>query len=451
MISKNFHIQRGDDVETLPKNDAVQSFNLQSQWGTLEVLVLVDGESSGTAKNKLTPVVIQQCLTELRSLAKTSAKIEAALEDTLRNVHTHLRNMRTLDHSLDAQDVDVAIVAILKDKVSVVLSGRLVALRVKAGQVEVLAGGRGAVGVFSRAANFQPEATGSVSLGRGEDIVVASDGIHGGAPSAWRTIRKEELVETLKNERDLKRAAKRLVSYPLGRNVAEDISVVILRQAQADKKTPGWFLPAAIVLVILAFFAYRSLSPQAAPDNGRVIVSEVTGLVFKVDPAQLTHENISGFDQVPALYTVSTGSASSATMLVRSADLVLGPDSKVYFAQIESEAPERVNQVILDVETQSWLLLGHSGLAQSFVMRSGSSSFELYAGMRSQVAFVYRPGALEFYCFLGDCSVALNGETHALPTGNKASADSATSNIRIAGITETDKLELEQECNCSLP
>src|SRR5690606_34723765 len=106
------------------------------------------------------------------------------------------------------------------------------------------------------------------SLGKGEDIVIASDGIHGGAPSAWRTIRKEELVETLKNERDLKRAAKRLVSYPLGRNVAEDISVVILRQAHADKKKPGWLLPAAIGLAIVAFFAYRSLSPEAVQDNG---------------------------------------------------------------------------------------------------------------------------------------------------------------------------------------
>ncbi|MCW5873107.1 MAG: protein phosphatase 2C family protein [Anaerolineales bacterium] len=450
MISKNFHIQRGDDIETLPKNDAFQSFNLQSKWGALEALVLVDGESSGTAKNKFTAVVIQQCLTELRSLAKTSAKVETALEDTLRNVHAHLRNMRALDSSLDAQDVDVAIVAILKDKVAVALSGRLAALRVKAGQVDVLAGGRGAAGVFSRAASFQPEVAGSVSLGKGEDIVIASDGIHGGAPSAWRTIRKEELVETLKNERDLKRAAKRLVSYPLGRNVAEDISVVILRQAQADKKKPVWLLPAAIGLAIVAFFAYRSLSPQAAPDNGRVTVSEVTGLVFKVDPAQSSHENISGFDQISALYTVSTGSASSATMLVRSADLMLGPDSKVYFAQIESEAPERANQVILDVETQSWLLLkdGDGALTEGFVMRNGSNSFELVgASMPGQVVLVSRLGGLEFYCFLGVCSV--NGET--LSIGDKASVDSATSNVSTAGITEADKLELEQKCNCSLP
>lgn len=453
MLSKNFHIQRGDGVQTLPQNDVFQSFNLQSKWGLLEVLLLVDGQSEGLEKNKLAALVVQQCLTELRSLLKTADKLEGALEDALRNVHAQVRNQRRLDATLERQSVDIAITVVLKGSVSIALSGRLAVLRIKGEQVDILAEPKGA-GAFGQTADFQPQTLPQLTLKPGEDIVIASDGIHGGSLARWRTIRKEELVETLKNEKDLKNAAKRLVSYPLGRNVEEDISVLILRRESTQMAKSRWLAPTTLAAVALfVYLGYQFLPAPRAADNGRATVNNSTGLVFHIDPDG-THETISGFALIPALHGLSTGVNSSASVLVRQVDLYLGPETRLLFRQIESEAAGEEHRVILEVDTQSWFLLQRDVLPEEFVLHNGEHSFSLPPNLRGQIAIRANQERLEFYCLLGGCLAIVHDQSYSLEPGYKLSFSVEAADAGVVDysmIPTIDKAQLQQDCNCQLP
>lgn len=440
MIQKNFHIQRGDDVQTPPKNDVFQTFNMQSKWGALELLVLADGHTSQPDKNELTAFSVQKALAHFRILAKEAKSLEDTLNHTLQKVHEELQDEHKRRPDLDAQSAELAIAVVSGEKVHIAITGSLAAFHIKSGTVDIVAGLKAKAGSFGGDGNFKGELVGPISLARGENLVIASDGVHGGSPSGWQTIRKEELVEALKNEKDLKRAAKRLVSYPLGRNIDEDISVAIIRNPQKEKAGMSpLLLPAILGLGILAFFAYRSLAP-AAPEEDSLEVIDSSGPDYSIDPIASSNAAEANASASGATYDLATGE-DRLSVLVEETSLYLSPGTTLRVTDEE--------RFLVEVEKLgSWIILMHGDPKELFTIRFGEYRLDLEPPQAGSIGVLSENSVVYFYCFSGNCSIHEPGGPQILAAEFKAVL--IGENMMFEPILPGEIADLEQECACSL-
>lgn len=440
MLKNNFHIQRGDDVQTPPKNDVFQSFNLQSKWGVLEAIILADGDNPHAGHNRLTQLAVRNALAHLRERAKTAGSIEAALEEALQAVHQELRAERLRSEELLDQSADLAIALINGDSVYVAETGRLAIYQVKENSVNPIAGLEEKSGAFGIQADFEPAVKGPISLVKGEDLVIASDGLNGGSAMGWKAIRKEEMLETLKNETDLKRAAKRLVSYPLGRNVEEDVSVAIIRNPQKEKANRSVLLiPAVIGLALLAFFAYQYIS-SIPPEEDLYTVLDSSGDDYTIAVTQNSNGESSAL--ASTTYDISTG-GDWLSLQIKDSHLSIGPGANV---QIEDE-----ERFLADVaRTSSWIFLQNAHPQQLLTIKFGEYRLDLQPPQPGSVGVRSNSNETDFYCFAGSCLFLAPSDAQRQPINAGWKAALIDGNYSLEEITPDEIIELEQMCSCSL-
>jgi serine/threonine protein phosphatase PrpC len=432
VLHQAFHIQRGDDVQTPPKNAIFQSFNLQSKWGALEVIVLADGTNPQPGRNRLTQLAVQKTLAELRERTKTARSIETALRETFDAVHQELRTQRLNSEEPEQQTCDLAVSVINGDSFFIAITGSLSAVLVKAGVVEMAAGSKTRTASFGVQPDFEPEIRGPIALAKGDDLVVGGDTMLGSSTSTWKNVRKEELLETLKNEKDLKRAAKRLVSYPLGRNIEEDVSVIIIRNPKKEKAqtSPVMFL-VLLGLGGLILLAYLLMSKPKNPELD-------------------LHERSSGPDytivqiekgDTAKTYTVSTGK-DWLELQINNVRLNTGPENSIHIEDGE--------RFLADIgNLGSWVLLQHVDPQKLFTLKSEELRFDLEPFSPGSIGIRLDDEHIVFYCFSGKCTLLASGQTQPIEAGNKVivTVDGPEPAVQI---TETGISEFEHDCDCSI-
>lgn len=450
ILNKSFHIQRGDDVQTAPKNDLVQVFSAQSKSGQIEIIVIADGETGGSGKNQLSQFAVQTILGELKTLVKNNPSLEDCLKQALETTHEKILSKRLNDSEIQNDAVDL-LVCILKDnKAFLGNTGKIAAYHVSKGNVEIKTS-LTKPNSFGFDQRFFPEVVGPVALNEGDDLLLASDGFFGKNPIGWSLIKKNEIVDALRNESDLKRAAKRLVSYPLGRNVEEDISVVIIRNAKKErKKTSSLLIPALLGVGLLAFVLYRFVvAPKPAVDLGRAVLISADAPVSRVNPADSSSEELQGTGEFPGGYSIDTQNAQQTELIVERATLLLGPGTELLFRQIQVDTSGEENHIVLEVvNTESWVLLDHA-VGKAFTFYYGEARIQSGETSTGVIGLAIKDTGVALYCFTGVCLLSMEGVDLEMEPGNKVRLGEDVSTVE--PITDEELTEFEAYCpSCSI-
>ena len=259
-----------------------------------------------------------------------------------------------------------------------------------------------------------------LALRPGDQIVLCSDGLLGRVTgSGWEFISDVEFGEAVQEKGPLE-AARRLATFPMSRNGADNLSVAVIRYGEPRVKSRWvWHAAGATVGVgLLAWVLGANLLgaakspdiPTPAPDSGVAIIESFGGNVQIIDPQGSAQDVVSAISQLPADYGLQTN-VGKAKLILLSARVFVGPGTMVKFRQLESQAPGEENHVVIDL-IDGGLLIEHDSSDRLFTVRLASGvEVSLGPGMAGSVAVALSGNgssdrSLDVACFEGSCDIA---------------------------------------------
>ncbi len=298
----------------------------------------------------------------------------------------------------------------------------------------------------------------------GDQIVLCSDGLDGGNAKNGELVDKgklNEMREALK-ESTVDGAARRLVAFPMGRNVADNMSVIVLRlpggTGEIRKRLPvvAGVGGAAIVLVIAMAFLFLNggtakpiqQAPTPYPDTGQVPIEQATDLMVFAPGATTETKNAV---IIPARYLLRNG-ASVAVLRVFDAYLYLGAQTVATLTQIQSADPGEKDHVIITVDQGQ--VLFRSGEKTFTYIKYTTRSNEGYgatvqAGSAGMLGVDATTGNITVDCIIGNCEVlAIAGGNNTLLVGPQRVTVSGGKATTPVALTESDSQRWRLLCRC---
>jgi serine/threonine protein phosphatase PrpC len=272
------------------------------------------------------------------------------------------------------------------------------------------------------------------ALQPGDNILLCSDGLIKERPDRRGHFVEPEEFSPILVRNDPQRAAQTLVSKALGRNVNDNVTVVVLQKPAARIPSGGGILLRGIVLTAIAGFALLTAvavpglisqiqSRSHSPAPGSLRVASVTGNVLFMESGRLPvplHPDT----MLPAVTggTLQTLEGTVQILLPDSSRVYLDRFSKVRFGPIADPSTEIRNTVLALEEGR---VLISASLPRGFTGTITSGENLRAQALGSLLGAAYLPGTsrLEVDCLEGSCLLVNSNRSLSLAGGQYSWVD----------------------------
>jgi len=330
---------------------------------------------------------------------------------------------------------------------------------------------------------FPHPVVGTYRLKRGDKLVLCSDGLFA-----------EDLVSPgdiarIDRYREVKGAARHLSALAMGRNVRDNVTVVVAAYGRKSgltlKLLPYYLLACAAataIILIGVLVLQKILRPISRPPDFGVAVL-VEGNATQVEPLQIIHpgSDVNAAPDSPIHISLKRRESpeSVVTQTIPNIDLYFGPGTATNLAAIDVEGftdpargiKESTNLAEVSLFEGEALLL--SKQAHTFYIWLGlrdnsQTPFVIVRGLPAALGIERRESQISAYCLQGTCSIIREGKSTPIPPGAKMSfslddpGDSSFSSasldladwerwLSLCRTWQTDPEEISEACSMLMP
>jgi hypothetical protein len=312
---------------------------------------------------------------------------------------------------------------------------------------------------LGRRQSIPQQAVGTHKLRRGDKLVLCSDGLYAG------DLVSPEDIARIDRYREVKGAARHLSALAMGRNVRDNVTVVVAaygRKSSLTLKLLAYLLlaSAAAGLIILTGLLgmWRFLRPIPRPsDLGVAVLLE--GNAVEVEPLHRIYPgaelNAAPDSPIHISFKERVSPESAITQTIPGIDLYFGPGTAFNLAAIDVEGftdpahgiKEEVNLAEVTLTEGQALLLSrqdHTFYVWLGTRENARTPFAVMQGNPAALGVERRGSQAGVTCLVGSCSIHLGKKPTPLPAGSTASftldgQGNPTISIAPAGPAEREK------------
>lgn len=269
----------------------------------------------------------------------------------------------------------------------------------------------------------------------GDHVILCSDGLVGDIKQDGRKlINSDEMVGAVE-EKNVDKAAQRLVTFPMSRNVDDNVSVIVFRvpggikalakQNKTLTMLGGFAFLSVMVLVCFGLSRLGTVlrgsspTPTSFPDSGMAILEYVDIPVVIFRPLDDESETISGNARIPAGYTIRTASGT-ARLLVLGTRVYLDKETEIILTQLESTDPEQQNVVIITLISGRILIMKEKGTHHQLIVKTPKElSIESPMNTTSSLGVIIQSEQTLIDCIKGPCYLETLEEQTEIKPGER--------------------------------
>lgn len=476
LLAIGYDQQPGATRKNAPQEDALQALRVRTSGGLdLSLAVIADGEG-GQGARRAADLAVNTAIDAIRR--SRGSDIPSILEAAFDRANAVVLDDKSRDPGMGEAYAALTVAAVHQGRLYLAYVGNAPAFLVRGGekqpaQLTVDQGMRGRLReALGLTANIRPDTRvqlpgdggfdTSMSLQSGDHVILCTDGLIGNGQSGkWQFVTPTEMKEAVE-EKTVQGAAQRLVTFPMSRNVDDNVSVVVLRvpRRQVSRPLVAGLVVTALALPLLVGVLVTGKAPYLAPtatpypDRGRAVVQTFTGTAWTVQPDSATVEHPSGTAPVALKnrHGFRTGSGT-AKLVFRGAEVYLGKSSELWFEQLESENPSESEHVILRLETGQVLIRYPGEQRNTFdVIVNEGVTAKLRPGNAGAMGVIWLDDKTAIVdCLAGACEVSAgnNDVTTTLRAGDsiRATGHSLDDSAPIPDLSKTDWQQLCDLCS----
>ncbi|MBI4771726.1 MAG: SpoIIE family protein phosphatase, partial [Chloroflexi bacterium] len=466
--------QPGAIRKNAPQEDALQALALRTDGGlSLTLAVIADGEGRQGAR-ALADLAVQTVVSTVQHSAGNS--VARLLQSAVEAANAAVVTEKGRNPALAEAYAGLTVAAIHRGRLFLAHAGHTSAylvrnrqaIRLTEGQVAPRGKPVEAAGLSHsiqpdlhiRAPNHNQTASG-FPLRAGDHVILCSDGLTGnGSGQEWRYLTRQEMVVATEEKGALE-VARRLATFPMSRNVDDNVSVIVLRvPARRIPKALIAGLGGVTLVVLLTVLGIRinhivnppvTPTPTLAPDEGLARLESAQGQVRAFAPGDTSGQAVSSFGDIPARSRVHV--TGGATLVLRGAAGSVfgraypGPETDFTLTQIDPQEPAASGQVIITI-TSGELLIVAAETPRTFVVRFEGAEAASFEEAGASMGVTRRNEQTWVDCLAGRCWLQFGDSSTPLQAGQR---------VRVAGAAPSTPEGIPQEardhwgqiCGCS--